>query len=247
MKKLLLFTPIVITTIFVLTLPSWANNCPSIPKETKEITVKNHDATLRTESKKTSEKGSSIFKGDKLGVIDNKPTQDSEGKDYCWYKVKFLKGSDAKQYWIASIGLVEFSSWSISPSPTTTPSDSPTPGGISTPSSENKFSMLWVAWGLASIGIVVSLLAYYEKIKRSGRLNNPSSQVSVNFTKTDNLSSSNPDTTIINTDGDIASLGKSVHLIESITQEYLPQIVELIEENTEQDEEIREPESEVKA
>ena len=115
MKKLSRFTIIVITGIIlpIFSFPSLAKDCPSVPKETKEVTVKDNDATLRTEPKKSSEKGSPIGKGDKLGVIDNKPTQDSEGNNYCWYKIKFLKGSNRKQYWIANIGLVEFSSWSV--------------------------------------------------------------------------------------------------------------------------------------
>jgi hypothetical protein len=111
MKKLSLFTPIVITTIFVLTLPSWAKDCPSVPKETKEVTVKDDSATLRTEPKKTSEKGSPIFAGGKLNIVDINPTEDSEGNDYCWYKVRPVNDKNNKEYWIADIGLKEFSSW----------------------------------------------------------------------------------------------------------------------------------------
>jgi hypothetical protein len=227
MKKLSLFTPIVITTIFVLTLPSWAKDCPTIPKKIKEVTVKDDSATLRTESKTTSKKGSRTLRGNKLKVVDINATEDSEGNDYCWYKVSPINNNlDNKEYWIAGIGLKEFSSWSISPPPTH--------GGISTPSSEKGFSISWIVWVLAPIGIigivVVGLFAY-DRIRRSGYFNN----LSRNYAKTDNLSSSNPYTTIIKTDEDIPSLEESVRLIESITQEYLPQIVELAKENVKQD------------
>jgi hypothetical protein len=73
--------PLVTVIIVFPASPIWAKNCPSVPKETKEVTVKDDDATLRIEPKKSSQKGSPIGKGDKLGVINNKPTQDSEGND----------------------------------------------------------------------------------------------------------------------------------------------------------------------
>jgi regulator of replication initiation timing len=223
--------PLVTVIIVFPASPIWAKNCPSVPKETKEVTVKDDDATLRIEPKKSSQKGSPIGKGDKLGVINNKPTQDSEGNDYCWYKVKFLTGSDAKQYWIADIGLIEFSSWPITPSPTTTPSVSPTPGGTSPNPREKELSVPWIVWVLAPIGIIVVSLFTYDRIKRKGYFNNFSS----NSVKTDNLSSSNPDTTTTNVNQNTPSSEQSLHLIALMAQEYLPKIVKLAEENVNQD------------
>jgi hypothetical protein len=239
MKKLLFSALIVTTTTLVPTLPSLAKDCPSIPETLKAVTVKNNSANLRTEPKESSQKGSEILAGNKLKVMDNKPTQDSEGKDYCWYKVKLPNGSDAQQYWIAGIGLKEFSSWPISPSPTPTPSVSPTPDRISTPSSEKKSSIDWGAWVLASIGsigIVVVLLAY-DKINRSGRFNNSS----VPIGKKDNLPSSNESLHLI-----VSKLDESLHLIVSKLDEYLPKYLEVLKkEDVTQDEKINEPESTV--
>jgi cell division protein FtsB len=229
MKKLLFSALIITTTTLVPTLASLATDCPSIPETLRVVTVKDNDATLRTEPKKSSQKGSPIVKGNKLGVIDNKPTQDSEGNDYCWYKVKFLNGSDAQQYWIASIGL---EAWPITPSsPTPTPSVSPTPGGTLPNPREKELSVPWIVWVLAPIGIIVVSLFTYDRIKRKGYFNNFSS----NSVKTDNLSSSNPDTTTTNVNQNTPSSEQSLHLIASMAQEYLPKIVKLAEENVNQD------------
>ena len=223
MKKLLFSALIITTTTLVPTLASLATDCPSIPETLRVVTVKDNDATLRTEPKKSSQKGSPIVKGNKLGVIDNKPTQDSEGNDYCWYKVKFLNGSDAQQYWIASIGL---EAWPITPSsPTPTPSVSPTPGGTLPNPREKELSVPWIVWVLAPIGIIVVSLFTYDRIKRKGYFNNFSS----NSVKTDNLSSSNPDTTTTNVNQNTPSSEQSLHLIASMAQEYLPKIVKLAE------------------
>jgi hypothetical protein len=180
MKKLSLFTPIVITTIFLPTLPSWAKDCPTIPEQTTEVTVKDDSATLRTEPNKFSKKGLPIFEGDKLKVIDNNPTKDPEDKNYCWYKVKLLKDSNAKQYWVAGIRLSEFFSWSVNPSytPTPTPINYSAPTGRSNSSVYNKSSTSWLIWLwlLPVIPTVILSVFLFKKIKndqiqRENRLN----------------------------------------------------------------------------
>jgi hypothetical protein len=160
MKKLLLFTPIVITTIFVLTFPSWANDCPTIPEQTKEVTVKDHIATLRTEPNKLSKKGSPIFKGEKLNIVDINPTEDSEGNDYCWYKVRPVNDKNNKEYWITSIGLKEFSSWQKIAGHKSEPSN------LSQVNKDDSWMswLIWL-WFLPVIPTVILSTALFKKIK----------------------------------------------------------------------------------
>jgi hypothetical protein len=115
MKKLSRYILIVIANIILPTFsfPSLAKDCPTIPETIKEVTVEDNAATLRTEPKKSSEKGLLIVKGDRLGVINHKPTQDSEGNDYCWYKVSPINDQDNREYWIAGVGLSEFTSFEL--------------------------------------------------------------------------------------------------------------------------------------
>lgn len=156
MKKLLLFTPII---VIVLTLPSLADDCPSVPKETTEVTVKDSKATLRTEPKKSSEKGSRILAEEKLKVIDVNPTKDSGGNDYCWYKVKLANGQNEKEFWIASIGLKEFSSW---------PKDTDSTSNSSNSSKKNQSNkpltswLIWL-WLLPIIPTVILGVLLFEK------------------------------------------------------------------------------------
>jgi hypothetical protein len=243
-----LASPVVAVIIFVQSNPSLAQtiSCPTPSKETREVTVKDDNATLRTEPKYSkNNKGPSIGKNDKLVVILFEPKlgPDKNKNIHCWYKVSILNDQDKKIYWIADIGLVEFPSWSNTPSPTPTPSVSPTPGDTSPHQSEKEPSVPWMVWVLAPIGIiVVGLFAYaYDRIKRRGYFNNRSS----NSVKTDNLSSSNPDTTIIKTDEDtpsveqpdkdILSLNQSAHITALMTQK----MVKLLEKNGKQDENVK--------
>ena len=88
-------------------MPSWAKDCPDIPQNITEITVKDNVATLRKEPKKDSEKGVSILEGDKLKVVDHVHKKDLSGIDsYCWYSVS--KAPNSETYFIADAGIKEF-------------------------------------------------------------------------------------------------------------------------------------------
>ena len=103
--RYLLLTTLVFSGSF--TLPSWAKDCPDIPQNITEITVKDDDATLRKEPKKDSAKGVQILAGDKLKVVDHAHKKDSSKNDsYCWYLVS--KGSKPETYFIANVGIKEF-------------------------------------------------------------------------------------------------------------------------------------------
>jgi hypothetical protein len=239
MKKSFLSALIVTTTILVPSLPSLAKNCPTIPEKLEKVTVKDNQATLRTEPKKNSDRGSKINQGDKLKVIDINPIQDSEGNDHCWYQVSPINNNpENKQYWIAGIGLDESFSWQNAVASSPSPLTSPTPPEKPNSPNDNKFLVPWPIWLLAPIGIIVIGLLVFEKVKRSERFKSLSSSSFRKSDKTNNLSSSNLDTTITKSNTNVPSLDESVHLIASIIQEYLPQIVKLTEKITNQDKEI---------
>ena len=63
MKNFSRYTLIIIIISIILptfSFPSLAKDCPSISENIKEVTVKNNNATLRTEPKQSSKKGSPI-------------------------------------------------------------------------------------------------------------------------------------------------------------------------------------------
>ena len=115
MKKSSFYIVIMATTVVLPTfsLPSLAANCPDIPKTVTEVTVKDNQATLRTEPQysENNKAPAAILKGDKLTVLaaEGKNGLDQEGKTLCWYNVRPSKDATSVSYWIAGkVGLDEF-------------------------------------------------------------------------------------------------------------------------------------------
>jgi len=110
MKKSLFYSLMTTATLLspIFAFPGWAKDCPEIPKEIKELTVKSKEATLRTEPDKGSKKGFSIFANDSLKILDYKSIVDKTGQNFCWYQVSAVKDKDNKPYFIADVGIKEF-------------------------------------------------------------------------------------------------------------------------------------------
>lgn len=110
MKESLFYSLMTTATLLspVFAVPSWAKDCPEIPKEIKELTVKSKEATLRTEPDKGSKKGFSIFANDSLKILDHKSIVDKTGQNFCWYQVSVVKDKDNQPYFIADVGIKEF-------------------------------------------------------------------------------------------------------------------------------------------
>jgi hypothetical protein len=111
MKRKSFYFFLLTSSFFVptITFPGWTKDCPEIPKDITEITVKSNVATLRTEADKASEKGFTILADDKLKVLDHKSTVDKTGQElFCWYQVSSVRDIDNKPYFIADVGIKEF-------------------------------------------------------------------------------------------------------------------------------------------
>ena len=109
-SRYLLLTTLVFSGSF--TMPSWAKDCPDIPKKITEITVKSNSATLQKEPKKDSQKGVEILAGDKLKVVDHAHQKDSSKNDsYCWYLVS--KAPNSETYFSANVGIKEFENFPL--------------------------------------------------------------------------------------------------------------------------------------
>ncbi len=121
-----------------LVMPIQARNCPNIPQEMTEITVKSNQAILRTEPSSEINQGVSIEEGSKLKVIEHTPKQEQSeaNTDYCWYLVSQI--DDPETYYIADSDIQEFVSLknesTESPSPISSPSPSSSESPIPTPS-----------------------------------------------------------------------------------------------------------------
>jgi hypothetical protein len=114
MKKLSRLTLIAIASIILPTFssPSLAKDCPTIPENIKEVTVKSDSASLRKEPMQDSKKGFKIRENDRLKVLDPKPAGDKNNQNYCWYQVGSLKDTSQNKYWIANVGIKEFENFS---------------------------------------------------------------------------------------------------------------------------------------
>jgi hypothetical protein len=166
MKKLSQYTLIVITSIILpsFSFPSLAKDCPTIPENIKQVTVKSDSASLRKQPTQNSEKGFVILENDRLKVLDPKPAGDKNNQNYCWYQVGSLKDTSRNKYWIAHVGIKEFENFSANISNLSEQNNSNSNQAIN-------FSILIIFIGLGALsisGIVfslycVSLFKEYDK------------------------------------------------------------------------------------
>jgi hypothetical protein len=163
MKKSLFYSLLTTATLLspIFAFPSWAKDCPEIPKDIKVITVKSDDATLRIEPDKDSDKGFSILANDNLKILDHKSIVDKTGKDFCWYKVSAVKDTTKKPYFIADVGIKEFPfveklTLSPTPSPTTSTKSSPSTSPTSEQGKPEQNGVIQQNW-LLYILVVISI------------------------------------------------------------------------------------------
>ena len=166
MKKLSPCILIIIASIILpnFSFPSLAKDCPTIPKNIKQVTVKSDSAYLRKEPMQDSEKGFVILENDQLRVLDPKPAGDKNNQNHCWYQVGSLKDTSRNKYWIAHVGIKEFENFSANISNLSEQNNSNSNQAIN-------FSILIIFIGLGALsvsGIVfslycVSLFKEYDK------------------------------------------------------------------------------------
>ncbi|MEB3119663.1 MAG: hypothetical protein VKL41_00385 [Snowella sp.] len=156
MKKLSRLTLIAIANIILPTFssPSLAAECPTIPKDIKEVTVKNNSASLRKEPIQNSEKGFVILENDRLKVLDPKPAGDKNNQNYCWYQVGSLKDTSRNKYWIAHVGIKEFENFSANISNLSEQNNSNSNQAIN-------FSILIIFIGLGALSVSEILFSLY--------------------------------------------------------------------------------------
>lgn len=168
MKKLSFYTfyTFIATASLILPMfssPSWAKDCPNIPENIKQVTVKSDSASLRKEPKQNSDTGFNIFENDLLKVLNPKPNK--EKQDYCWYQVSSLKDPSKKEYWIADVGIKEFQDFSRG---IKTPS--PSPATNQNTQQETSIPLqLHLVLILSGLGIIINaliLLLFYREVEK---------------------------------------------------------------------------------
>ncbi len=113
MQKLLQYTLIFFTSTIlpIFSFPSFGKDCPLVPENIKILTVKNAQATIRTEPKYGDRnKGPAIDTNDELIVVSRSPKAgpDKNSNILCWYQVRPIKNGSKYYYWIPEVGIKEF-------------------------------------------------------------------------------------------------------------------------------------------
>lgn len=166
MKKLSFYTFITTASLIVPTFssPSWAKECPIIPKNIQKLTVNDKAATLRKEAKyDPKNKGPEIKKDDPLTVISYEPQKGlgQNGKEYCWYKVSPVNND--QKYWIADVWITEFQGFPIAPK-------TPSPATIQNTQQEASIPLqLHLVLILSGLGIIINaliLLLFYSELEK---------------------------------------------------------------------------------